>query len=58
MPKYKARIYRHTEYEIYFESPDLKTAKEDAAILVKDEDFDKEDFQNEDIFIKDVTEDN
>lgn len=57
MPKYKAKIYRHTEYEITFESPDLGTAKKDAELLIKDEDFDREDYLNEDIFIKDVSED-
>jgi len=56
MPKFKAKIYRHTEYEITFESPDLETAKKDAEILIKDEDFDKEDFKHEDIFIKEVSE--
>ena len=56
MPKFKAKIYRHTEYEITFESSNLEQAKEDARSLMKDTNFDDEEYANEDVFIKEVTE--
>ena len=60
MPKYKATISRLTEYEVFFESDDLKTAKEDAEIISKDMNYEdpKETPTSEDVFIKSVVEDN
>jgi len=55
MKKYTARIKIVREYEIGFESTDLKQALEDAETIIKDEHF-EDDFINEQKQIMDLKE--